>query len=225
MSTWEDIANEVVPLTAPAGLATGPARGREGRRGNLGAAFRVSRYLTCPEIDYSASCDEAWGGEERQFGEGAYYHIDRDLLSFDTLAGDLNARLEAALADLTLKFDGVRPAALAVSAQEFAQADGALSSAQHSALETAIETVRKFHAAQVPAALRLETAPGVTCERISVPLRAVGLYVPAGSAPLPSTAIMLAVPAAIAGCRSCSARGRARHSWNSPGRPLRAPKK
>ncbi len=48
--------------------------------------------------------------------------------------------------------------------------------------------------------LRVETAPGVVCERISVPIRAVGLYVPAGSAPLPSTAVMLAVPAAIAGC-------------------------
>jgi histidinol dehydrogenase len=46
----------------------------------------------------------------------------------------------------------------------------------------------------------VETAPGVICERIHVPVRAVGLYVPAGSAPLPSTAIMLAVPAAIAGC-------------------------
>jgi len=46
----------------------------------------------------------------------------------------------------------------------------------------------------------VETAPGVVCERRSVPIRAVGLYVPAGSAPLPSTAIMLAVPAAIAAC-------------------------
>jgi histidinol dehydrogenase len=60
--------------------------------------------------------------------------------------------------------------------------------------------VHTFHAAQVAAPLRVETAPGVICERISVPVRAVGLYVPAGSAPLPSTAIMLAVPAAIAGC-------------------------
>ncbi len=42
--------------------------------------------------------------------------------------------------------------------------------------------------------------PGVVCERISKPLRAVGLYVPAGTAPLPSTAIMLGVPAGIAGC-------------------------
>jgi histidinol dehydrogenase len=51
----------------------------------------------------------------------------------------------------------------------------------------------------------------VVCERISVPVRAVGLYVPAGSAPLPSTAIMLAVPAAIAACPVrivCTAPGR-----------------
>ena len=60
--------------------------------------------------------------------------------------------------------------------------------------------MRKFHQAQLPAPLRVETAPGVLCERIHVPVRAVGLYVPAGSAPLPSTAIMLAVPAALAGC-------------------------
>ena len=52
----------------------------------------------------------------------------------------------------------------------------------------------------MPVPLRVETAPGVVCERRSVAIRAVGLYVPAGSAPLPSTAIMLAVPAAIAAC-------------------------
>jgi histidinol dehydrogenase len=60
--------------------------------------------------------------------------------------------------------------------------------------------VSRFHALQVLAPLRLETSPGVVCERLIVPLGAVGLYVPAGTAPLPSTAIMLAVPARIAGC-------------------------
>ncbi len=75
-----------------------------------------------------------------------------------------------------------------------------MSAAQHAAIDAAIAAVHKFHAAQAPAPLRIETAPGVLCERISVPVRAVGLYVPAGTAPLPSTAIMLAVPAAIAGC-------------------------
>jgi histidinol dehydrogenase len=107
---------------------------------------------------------------------------------------------DAALGDFTAAFDGVRPASLAVSAQEFAHAERALTPAQHAAIETAIGTVRAFHTAQLAAPLRVETAPGVVCERISVPVRAVGLYVPAGSAPLPSTALMLAVPAAIAGC-------------------------
>jgi histidinol dehydrogenase len=107
---------------------------------------------------------------------------------------------DAALVELTRRYDGVLLEELAVSAEEFAAADRALTSAQHAAIETAIGTVHKFHAAQRTAPLRVETAPGVVCERMSVPVRAVGLYVPAGSAPLPSTAIMLAVPAAIAAC-------------------------
>ena len=105
-----------------------------------------------------------------------------------------------ALRDLTQRFDGVRLQDLAVSEAEFSQAEAALSAVQHAAIETAISTVRKFHGAQAAPPLRVETAQGVVCERISVPVRAVGLYVPAGSAPLPSTAIMLAVPAALAGC-------------------------
>ncbi|HEX4152762.1 MAG TPA: histidinol dehydrogenase [Steroidobacteraceae bacterium] len=107
---------------------------------------------------------------------------------------------DAALRDFSRRFDGVELDSLEVSPREFAEADRALDGAQHAAIDKAIETVRKFHAAQLPAALRVETAPGVVCERIHVPVRAAGLYVPAGSAPLPSTAIMLAVPAAIAAC-------------------------
>ena len=109
-------------------------------------------------------------------------------------------RGDVALRELTERYDGVRLEELRVTAAEFAAAERVLSHAQHSAIEVAISTVHKFHAAQVAPPLRVETAPGVICERISVPVRAVGLYVPAGSAPLPSTAIMLAVPAAIAGC-------------------------
>ena len=71
---------------------------------------------------------------------------------------------------------------------------------QRAALERAIDNVTRFHELQTVPALRLETAPGVVCERMTVPLEAVGLYVPAGTAPLPSTALMLAVPARIAGC-------------------------
>src|SRR5271165_7206204 len=109
-------------------------------------------------------------------------------------------RGDAALREFTEEYDGVRIDAFAVGLPEFAAAERSLSSAEHAAIEKAIATVHRFHAAQMPAPLRVETAPGVVCERRSVAIRAVGLYVPAGSAPLPSTAIMLAVPAAIAGC-------------------------
>jgi len=107
---------------------------------------------------------------------------------------------DAAVLALTEKFDEVRLASMRVTAQEFNDAERALSAEQIAAIEQAIANVHRFHAAQGSPPLRVQTAPGVVCERISVPIRAVGLYVPAGSAPLPSTAIMLAVPAAIAAC-------------------------
>jgi histidinol dehydrogenase len=107
---------------------------------------------------------------------------------------------DAGLLALTEQFDGVRLEALQVTRQEFADADRAITADQHAAIERAIDNIRRFHAAQLPPALRLETSPGVICERLSVPIRAVGLYVPAGSAPLPSTAMMLAVPATLAAC-------------------------
>jgi histidinol dehydrogenase len=119
---------------------------------------------------------------------------------------------DAALLTLTQQYDGVRLEALAVTEREFAAAERALNAEQHAAIERAIDNVRRFHAAQASPPLRVETSPGVICERFSVPIRAVGLYVPAGSAPLPSTAIMLAVPAALAQCPvklMCSAPNRA----------------
>lgn len=118
----------------------------------------------------------------------------RDIIDMVRRDGD------AALLALTEKFDEVRVTSLQVTPQEFIAAESELNAVQHAAIERAISNVRRFHAAQIPAPLHVETAPGVVCERFSVPIRAVGLYVPAGSAPLPSTAIMLAVPAAIAAC-------------------------
>ncbi len=128
----------------------------------------------------------------------------RGLLHITASARDIIERVrsggDAALLALTEKFDGVRPSALEVTAQEFELAERALSTDQHAAIDRALANIAKFHEAQIAAPLRVETAPGVLCERFSVPIRAVGLYVPAGSAPLPSTALMLAVPAAIAAC-------------------------
>lgn len=109
---------------------------------------------------------------------------------------------DAALRSLTRRFDGIGLETLAVSEAEFAAARGALSEEELTALARAIANVRAFHRAQLPGMLALETEPGVRCEQLVRPIDAVGLYVPAGSAPLPSAVIMLAVPAAIAGCRT-----------------------
>jgi histidinol dehydrogenase len=122
----------------------------------------------------------------------------------ETLAREIIANVRAggdeALRAYSRRFDGAEVENPAVTAQEFSQAQRALTSEQRSALERAIDNVERFHSAQRPEALMLETMPGVRCERIIRPISAVGLYVPAGSAPLPSAVIMLAVPARIAGC-------------------------
>jgi histidinol dehydrogenase len=107
---------------------------------------------------------------------------------------------DAALRRYAAEFDGVTLDALRVSPAEFAAAEAQLAAAASAALRTAIDNVSAFHAPQLPGPLALETQPGVRCERLLRPIRAVGLYVPAGSAPLPSTVIMLAVPARLAGC-------------------------
>jgi len=113
---------------------------------------------------------------------------------------DVRERGDTALLEFTRRFDGVALQSIEVTAAEFAAAETAMNTEQRQAIDRAIANVRRFHEAQVGAPLRVETAPGVVCEREFRAIEAVGLYVPAGVAPLPSAAIMLAVPARIAGC-------------------------
>jgi phosphoribosyl-ATP pyrophosphohydrolase/phosphoribosyl-AMP cyclohydrolase/histidinol dehydrogenase len=69
------------------------------------------------------------------------------------------------------------------------------------AIDQAYSNVKAFHAAQIDSPLRVETMPGVVCTRFARPIARVGIYVPGGTAILPSTAIMLGVPAQVAGCK------------------------
>lgn len=112
----------------------------------------------------------------------------------------VRTRGDAALIEYGQRFDGASLTQLEVSEDEFANAAAALSELQVAALHRAIANVSRFHVAQLADPIRIETSPGVVCERHYRPIDAVGLYVPAGVAPLPSAAIMLAVPARIAGC-------------------------
>lgn len=107
---------------------------------------------------------------------------------------------DAALREFTRQLDGVDLDRFRVSDAEFDQAESELSADSIEAIDLAIRNVTRFHEKQIPAHIEIQTMPGVRCERINRPIDTVGLYVPAGSAPLPSAAIMLAVPAAIAGC-------------------------
>ena len=107
---------------------------------------------------------------------------------------------DRALFELTRRLDRCELHALRVERSEFEAAETSLAPEAVAAIELAIANVRTFHEAQRPAGFELETMPGVRCERRYQPIDAVGLYVPAGTAPLPSAAIMLAVPAALAGC-------------------------
>ena len=107
---------------------------------------------------------------------------------------------DAALRRLTVEYDRADIRDLRVSGEELERAEKSLTPEQLDAIDLAIDNVGKFHRAQIQADIRVETMQGVVCERVSHPIDAVGLYVPAGTAPLPSAAIMLAVPAQIAGC-------------------------
>jgi len=107
---------------------------------------------------------------------------------------------DAALLALTERFDGVRLKSLVAQPAEFDEAHRALTGEQINALRRAFANVARFHEAQSSRSFALETEPGVRCEKLVRPIATVGLYVPAGSAPLPSAVIMLGVPARIAGC-------------------------
>ena len=107
---------------------------------------------------------------------------------------------DAALQRLMLEIDKV-DAPLEVTDSEVNAACKSVSGPVAEAIRKAKKNIEAFHQAQMPREIRVETAPGVVCIQRPVPIRRVGLYIPGGSAPLFSTVLMLAVPAALAGCK------------------------
>lgn len=107
---------------------------------------------------------------------------------------------DAALLALTDRFDGIRLESLEVTPAEFDEAERLVPQEVKAAMREARERLVAWHDAGRTAEFRIDTAPGVSCGRILRGIRRVGLYVPSGSAPLPSTALMLGVPAELAGC-------------------------
>jgi histidinol dehydrogenase len=105
------------------------------------------------------------------------------------------------LLELSEKLDGVVPGNLRVSSSEINLATQNIPSNLREAIRVAKTNIEKFHKAQLKKERVIETTKGVKCWRKSVPVGRAGLYIPGGTAPLFSTALMLAIPAKIAGCK------------------------
>ena len=99
------------------------------------------------------------------------------------------------------EFDGFEDDQIKVTKDEFEEAEQRLEPKLKSALEKVAKNVKKFHIKQFPKRYEIETMTGINCSREFRPIENVGLYVPGGSAVLPSTMLMLGIPAHIAGCK------------------------
>lgn len=107
---------------------------------------------------------------------------------------------DRALFDYAEKFDKVTLSKLYLDKVELEEMAATISPDQKAALDIAYNNIYKFHQTQLKAEDKVETMPGVTCWRELRPIEKVGLYIPGGTAVLPSTFLMLGIPARIAGC-------------------------
>jgi phosphoribosyl-ATP pyrophosphohydrolase/phosphoribosyl-AMP cyclohydrolase/histidinol dehydrogenase len=114
----------------------------------------------------------------------------------------VKTRGDAALLEYTHKFEKATSLTSPVLRAPFPKELMQLAPETAKAIDVSFENIRKFHAAQQEdKPLQVETMPGVVCSRFARPIERVGLYVPGGTAVLPSTALMLGVPAMVAGCK------------------------
>jgi phosphoribosyl-ATP pyrophosphohydrolase/phosphoribosyl-AMP cyclohydrolase/histidinol dehydrogenase len=110
-------------------------------------------------------------------------------------------RGDEALLELTAKFDMAQMSSTVIF-PPFAPETMRVDEDVRKAIDIAYSNIYKFHAAQTTGeTLTVETMPGVVCSRFARPIARVGLYVPGGTAILPSTALMLGIPAQVAGCK------------------------
>jgi len=119
----------------------------------------------------------------------------------EEIIDNVRKRGDNALLDYAKKFDKVNLQKLYLDRDGLAELAQTLQPEQKAALETAYANIKKFHSAQLKVEAQIETMPGVTCWRETRAIEKVGLYIPGGSAVLPSTLLMLGIPAQIAGCK------------------------
>ena len=133
---------------------------------------------------------------------GAKREVSEDVeAAARTIVDDVRRRGDAALIDYTQRFDrlALTPATIRVEPEAFDAADASVSGGTRAALEFARDRIEAFHRRQLPADDRYRDALGVELGMRWTPIDAVGLYVPGGTAAYPSSVLMNAVPAKVAG--------------------------
>ena len=133
-----------------------------------------NRLLKRPKLDFSS-----------------IFEIVQPIIDDVTLYGD------QAVLQYTSQFDNIDLTQTTISPSEI---EVTLSKEVKQAIDVAYSNIERFHKAQSEEDLIIETMPGVTCKKVIRPIERVGLYVPGGTAILPSTAMMLSIPAMLAGC-------------------------
>lgn len=108
---------------------------------------------------------------------------------------------DKALFNFAKAFDKVELEKLYLDAEELKHIASNIPADAKQAIETAYQNIKAFHQSQLKTEDKIETMPGVVCWRESRAIEKVGLYIPGGTAVLPSTFLMLATPAIIAGCK------------------------
>jgi len=125
-------------------------------------------------------------------------HIEQKV---NTIFSEVQEEGDYAIKRYTEEFDKVTLDNLQVSEVDILEAKALVSTELKDAIQMAKMNIETFHKAQITDKIEMETVKGVRCWQEKRPIQKVGLYIPGGTAPLFSTILMLAVPAAIAGCQ------------------------
>ncbi|WP_140917939.1 histidinol dehydrogenase [Limnobaculum xujianqingii] len=126
---------------------------------------------------------------------------DRISTAVSEIIEQVKAGGDRALTLLNAKFDKIQTTSLRISEQEINAASERLGDEIKQAMAIAARNIETFHKAQVLPTVDIETQPGVRCQQVTRPIKSVGLYIPGGTAPLPSTVLMLGIPSRLAGCK------------------------
>jgi len=153
----------------------------------------MTARLASTQTDFVAALEQVLNARNHTVGDVA--PVVRDIIA------DVRARGDAALVDYTTQFDNVTITGpgLRIRDSEMVEAEAACDPKVKEALALAAERIRAYHEVQKPTDHRYQDALGVTLGWQYAPLASVGLYVPGGKASYPSSVLMNALPAKVAG--------------------------